>query len=125
MSASFIYEIAKANSQVKALLGGKPRFYGFGEAPPQVTKPYAVWQLVGGFPENLLAGAPNEDTFTVQIDAYADSDVKSREVGIALRTALELSGYVTGYNFEGREPETRLYRFSFTMEFMASREVGS
>lgn len=125
MEITSVFELAKADAGVQALLasGPKTRFYGFGEAPQNVVKPYAIWQLVGGFPENKLAHRPDEDTFTIQIDAYGDKPDDARSVGIALRSALELDGYLTSYNFEGREPDTRLYRFSFTMEFMMPREV--
>lgn len=123
MSANVVYDYAKADATVLGLLGGAAafRFYGFGEAPEKVEVPYAVWQVVGGFPENRLADRPGEDTYTVQIDAYAKNEAEVRTLGEALRFALELDGYVTGYNFEGREPATRLCRYSFTMDFMVSR----
>lgn len=118
-----VFQLAKDDAAVRALLasGAKLRFYGFGEAPEGATQPYAIWQLVGGFPENRLAGVPGMDTFIIQIDAYATREDDAREVAVTLRTALEPHGYLTGYNFEGREPNTRLFRVSFTMEFMESR----
>jgi hypothetical protein len=82
-----------------------------------------VWQLVGGSPENLLAGIPNMDATRVQVDVYADKPSKARVIAIALRDAFEPHGYVTAYNFEIREPDTRLFRFSFSVEFMTPREV--
>jgi hypothetical protein len=123
VSAKVVYNVAKADATVYGLLIGEQgfRFYGFGEAPEKIEAPYAVWQVVGGFPENRLADRPGEDTYTVQIDAYAKTEAKATELGEALRYALELSGYLTGYNFEAREPTTRLCRYSFTMDFMVSR----
>jgi hypothetical protein len=112
-----------ADVDVAALIA--QRFYGFGEAPEKVEKPYAVWQMVGGFPENKLAGIPDEDSFTTQIDAYATKEETARLIAEAIRDALEPHGYVTSYNFEGRDPDTRLCRYSLTMEFMMPRENGS
>jgi hypothetical protein len=124
---SIVFELALASSEVVRLLkkGGSLKVFGFGEAPEQQKPPYAVWQRVGGTPENKLAGVPDEDTFTMQIDAYGNSEDEGRAVGIALRDAFEPAGYVISYNFEGREPITRFYRYSFTVEFMVSREVDS
>lgn len=117
-----LFEIASQSAAVRALLGERPvRFFPFGEAPQNVRTPYGVWQLVSGVPENKLAGAPEEDTYTVQIDAYADSGAQARAVGVALRDSLESSGYVASYNGEGKETDTRLFRFSFSMDLMADR----
>lgn len=123
-----VYQLAAADLDVMAVIGegGKPRLYGFGDAPQGIGKPYAVWQLVGGTPENLLAGIPNMDNYTVQVDAYSSTgEAEARTLGLALRGAFEPHGYVTSYNFEGREPETRLYRYSFTVEFMVPRDTNS
>lgn len=117
-----LFEIASQSAAVRVLLGEKPvRFFPFGEAPQNVRTPYGVWQLVSGVPENKLAGEPDEDTYTVQIDAYADSGAQARAVGAALRDSLESSGYVVSYNGEGKETDTRLFRFSFSMDLMVDR----
>lgn len=117
-----IFQTAAAASAVTNLLGSDPvRFYLFGEADEKTQKPYAVWQTVYGSPENRLAGAPDSDRWGVQIDAYAQSAASARNVAKALRDALEPSGYVVAWNGEHREPDTKLYRYSFTVEFMTSR----
>lgn len=122
-----IFSLATASSDVVALLGkgSTVRLYLFGEAPAQVAKPYVVWQLVGGSPENLLAGVPNLDNYQVQLDVYADSAAVARQVQRALMAAYEPQAYVVSYNFEMREPDTRLYRVCFTVEFMTPRDVSS
>lgn len=121
-----VFGMAVGSSAVLTLLGVTPtRFYMFGEADQNTVTPYAVWQLVYGTPENKLAGVPGEDTFGIQVDAYAKTASEARDVATALRDALEPNGYVVGWNGEGREPETRLFRFSFTIEFMAPRQAGS
>lgn len=122
-----IFSLAVGSADVLALLkkGNTTRFYPFGEAPQGIERPYAVWQLVGGQPENRLATAPSMDTFRIQVDVYADKQSEARAVGDALRDAFEPAGYITGWNFEGRESDTRLFRFSFTVEFMEPRVVSS
>ena len=117
-----IFQLAVASATVKALLGTSPtRFYLFGEADQSTVKPYAVWQQIYGSPENKLAGTPDEDVFGVMVDVYGNSASEVRQIGVALRDAFEPHGYVMSWGNESRELDTRLYRFSFTVEFMVSR----
>ena len=119
-----IFALASSSPEVVALLGkgSTLRLYLFGEATQGVVTPYVIWQLVGGSPENRLAGIPDMDNFRIQLDAYADTAKEAREVGLALSAAVEPHAYVVSWNFEAREPDTRLYRFSFTVEFMTPRD---
>lgn len=117
-----IFELAAESEAVTDLLGSNPlRFYLFGEADQKTPRPYAVWQTVSGSPENLLNETPKGDSWGVQIDAYALTATAARDVGEALRDAFEPAGYVVAWNGEYREPDTKLYRYSFTVEFMTSR----
>jgi hypothetical protein len=117
-----IFALVAAAPAATALLGTSPvRFFLFGEAPQTVTKPYAVWQTVYGSPENKLDGAPDNDRWGVQVDVYADSASGARAVAEAIRDAVEPEAYVVSWNGEFREPDTRLYRYSFTTEFLTPR----
>lgn len=121
-----VYELASASSDVRALLGIKPfRLFLFGEAEERTQKPYAVWQTVYGTPENYLAGIPQLDSWGVQIDVYANKPDEARAVAQALRDAYEPEAYVVSWNGEFRERDTRLFRYSFTLEFMTTRPVVS
>ncbi|TRZ62976.1 DUF3168 domain-containing protein [Pseudomonas alloputida] len=108
---------------VTALLGtgADMRLYSFGEAPEGVAKPYVVWQVVGGSPENYLAGRPDADGFNLQVDVYATTGDKARQVRDAIRDAIELDAYVTRWGVEGRDPETKNYRASFDVDWWVSR----
>jgi hypothetical protein len=117
-----IFALASASADVTALLGLNPvRLYLFGEAEESTPKPYAVWQTVFGSPVNYLAGVPDDDSWGVQIDAYALTAEETRQVAMALRDAIEPYAYVVGWNGEFRERDTRLYRYSFTVEFITER----
>lgn len=122
-----VFSLALSSPDVVSLIGkgSTLRLYLFGEAPQNVVVPYVVWQLVDGSPENRLSGVPDMDNFTVQLDVYADSAKEARQIKDALRDVYEPHAYVVSYNFEAREPDTRLYRFSFTVEFMTPRDVVS
>lgn len=117
-----IFAIAAADTAVQAALGTDPvRFWPFGLAPQDETRPYAVHQLVYGSPENTLACAPASDNFGVQVDAYAKTVTSARAVAAALRDALEPHAYITAWNGESWESATGLYRVSFTVEFQTDR----
>lgn len=100
---------------------GPVRFYQFGNAPQDVIKPYAVWQRVFGAPQNYLAGRPDIDSFSVQIDAYASSADQTRTVAAALRDALEGIGHITSWLGESQDPDTKNYRFTFQLDTWTPR----
>ena len=118
-----IVQACLQSSAVTALLGTGTamRFYSFGEAEQGVAKPYAVWQVVSGSPENYLAGRPDADSITLQVDVYAATGEAARMVRDAIRDAVELDAYVTSWGGEGRDPETKNYRASFDVDWWVSR----
>lgn len=117
-----LFAYAVASPAVVAALGSSPtRFWPFGVAPQDETRPYAVHQLVYGSPENTLSCTPETDSFGIQIDAYARSVSEARTVAAALRDAMEPYGYITAWNGEFWESGTGLYRVGFTVEFLTNR----
>ncbi|MBF8706123.1 DUF3168 domain-containing protein [Pseudomonas putida] len=118
-----IYQLCSQAAAVTALLGtgADLRLYSFGEAPEGVTKPYAVWQLVNGEPENYLAGRPDADGVTLQIDVYGTTGTSVRQVRDAMRDAIELQAYITRWGGEGRDPTTKNYRTSFDVDWIVHR----
>lgn len=119
-----IFSVAAATPAVTALIGTNPvRLYLFGEATQATAKPYAVWQVVFGSPENFLSGVPSTDSYGIQIDVYGNTALQSRNVAKTLRDAFESGdkAYVTAWNGEFKESETNLYRYSFTVEWFVDR----
>jgi hypothetical protein len=122
MPAAPIFSVSVADPGTQALLGTKPhRLYPFGEAPQDVAKPYAVWQLVTGSPENYLAGRPDLDGYTLQVDVYADTGASARAVTDAISHAIELHAYVARWGGESRDAATKLYRSSFDVDWLVPR----
>lgn len=101
--------------------GPELKLYMFGMAPESVQKPYAVWQVVGGSPESYLAGRPDAESHSLQIDVYADSASVARSVLAAIEHAIELNCYVTRYGGESRDPETKSYRSSMDVDWHTYR----
>lgn len=121
-----IFPPVAASTAVQALIGtgaaGNPvRFFPFGRAPQNPTKPYAVWQNISGQPENYLEDLPDTDTFTLQIDVYADTAATAEQVAIAIRNAIEPVAYVTRWGGQSRDPDTQNYRETFDTEWIVYR----
>lgn len=117
-----IFSVCYADSSVTALLGTSPcRLYPFGEGTQKPAKPYAVWQTVGGSPENYINDLPDCDTFLIQVDVYADTAASARSVAVALRDAIEPEAHVTSWRGESKDPETGNYRSSFTVSWIVRR----
>lgn len=117
-----IFEVCAADPAVTSLLGaGLPRLYMFGEAPQSAAYPYAVWQIVGGGPENYLGDRPSIDGHTLQVDVYANTGESARAVGAALRDAIEPHAHITRWGGERRDPATKRYRLSFDVDWWTDR----
>lgn len=117
-----INAVCAADGGVIALLGPSPqRLYAFGDAPQDCLRPYAVWQTVGGDPENYLAGRPDIDGYTLQIDVYATCAKDVRAVAKAIRDAIELKANITRWGGDSRDPETKDYRYSFDVSWLVPR----
>ena len=97
------------------------RIYPHGEAPATVAKPYAVYQMISGTPENYLATRSDMDAYRLQFDVYATTGTAATNGASVIRVALEGSGYVLGLNGVSRDADTNLIRYSFDMEFHNSR----
>ncbi|WP_134943230.1 DUF3168 domain-containing protein [Pseudomonas syringae] len=122
MSYAPIFAVCAADAGVTALLGVSPtRLYPFDDAPEGVAKPYAVWQVITGSPENYLAGRPDVDGFTLQVDVYATTGAQAREVTDAISHAIELKAYVVRWGGERKDTETKLYRSSFDIDWLVPR----
>lgn len=125
MSYPPVFTYAKDSPSVLALLGTNPtRFWPFGTAPQNETRPYAVHQLVYGSPENALSCPADIDLIGIQIDAYGKNVSGVRSIAEALRQAMEPHGHVVSLNGESWEQATGLWRSSFTVEFWADRSAS-
>ncbi|AHG63190.1 tail completion protein gp17 [Advenella mimigardefordensis] len=117
-----VFVTAFASAEVKSRLGSSPcRVYMFGMAPQNVAKPYAVWQVVGGSPENRMDRVPDTDNFQIQIDVYGDSANDTRLSAESLRDAFEPVSHVVAWRGEDRDAETQLYRSSFDVSWFVKR----
>jgi hypothetical protein len=115
-----IYPVLAANPDVTALLGTDTRFYP-DEAPQGVLKPYAVYQIISGNPENYLGDAADIDKVSLQIDVYALDRDESEDIAKVIRAAIEGLCYITAFRSAGKEPETLLYRNILEVDWFEDR----
>jgi hypothetical protein len=116
------FQVCKADPTVQALLGGAlPRIYPFGSAPQEVAKPYVVYQWIGGAPFNMMNCRPDADRASLQVDVYGLTTQSTTTVAKAIRNAIELDSYITGYRGDMRDEETKLYRTSFDVDWLVNR----
>ena len=118
-----VFEICAQSAEVGELLGTAPlRLWPFGDAPQSnATLPYAVWQTITGSPENYITGLPDIDSWTLQVDVYAQTATSARAVARALRDAIEPNAHIIAWRGESIEAETRNYRSSFDVDWFTQR----
>ena len=117
-----MFTVCAASPDVNRLIGGDTlRLYPFGMQDDNVIYPYAVWQNISGSPENYLSRRPDADTFTLQVDVWADTPDEAISVAAALRDAIEPHAYITRWGSQDIDSETRRYRYSFDVDWVVMR----
>lgn len=117
-----IFSKVAANAACTALLGKNPtRFWAYGMAPEDETRPYVVHQLVSGQPINHLSCRPSADEQTLQVQCYAKTDKTCRQVLQAVADVVEQMGYITGWINDGIDKDTRLFSRGFFADFITPR----
>tara|TARA_R110001606_G_scaffold68797_1_gene157164 strand:+ start:11139 stop:11516 length:378 start_codon:yes stop_codon:yes gene_type:complete len=121
-----IFQAVAASAAATAFLGNSPtRLWPFGDAPEPTESgyalPYAVWQTVSGSPENYINQVPDIDAYTIQVDVYALTGSSARATAEALRDAIEPHAHIVGWRGESREKDTKLYRYSFDVDWLVKR----
>lgn len=114
-----LYAVLMDSSAVTNIIGN--RCYPFGEAVQDTAKPYVVWDVIGGLPDNNLSNAPSVDSITIQVDCYHQSPVGIEALADAVRQALEAVAHITGYPVNEREPDTKLYRIALQLDWWYTR----
>lgn len=117
-----IFQIFADDSSVADIFGAPVRIYPFGEATQPVTKkPYAVWQIIGGSPENSMGDVPDADSFSIQLDVYAESVSDALSAAKILRDTVEPHAHVVAYGPTVKDHDTGLYRYCFDIDFKIRR----
>lgn len=117
-----LFPILNASAPVKALLGSNPlRVFPWGRAPQNVAKPYVVYGVYNGNPENYISNAPDIDNKGTQIDIYADTGASAESVFSAIRGALEPYAHMTSFATPNLDADTNLYTGRMEFDFWDER----
>ena len=117
-----IFSTCAAVGAVTVLFGTSPvRFWPFSSAPQDASMPYAVWQIIGGSPENYLGQVPDIDRFSLQVDVYATTGSAAQSAAAALRDAIEPHAHITAWRGGDRDAVTKTFRVSFDVEWIIER----
>lgn len=117
-----LFEILNASNPVKVLLGSNPlRVFPWGRAPQNVAKPYAVYAVYNGLPENYLAQAPDIDNKGTQINIYAATAASLENCFEAVRDALEPHAHMTSFASPDQDADTNLYSCRMEFDFWDER----
>jgi len=117
-----LFSIVAADGTVQSLFGSNPvRVLPFGSADEKTPLPYAVWQTIGGSPENYLGDTPDMDSFLTQIDVYAKTASTARNGAEALRDAIEPHAHIVSWRGESKDQTTGNFRHSFDINFLTAR----
>jgi hypothetical protein len=117
-----VFQVCAANAGVQAALGNNPvRLFPAFDEQRFTDRPYAIFQITGGSPENYISNVPDIDSWSVQFDVYAPTLDGARGAAQALRDAIEPVAHISFWGGEIREPDTTLYRYLFTVDWWHSR----
>lgn len=126
-----LYQVAPINSVLRAspdlLAIVDPRNDGVsgvyqGLAPEGYGRPYAVWGVGFGQPENLMGEPPLEDDQRINVDLYAADQPTARKMMQFAVAACETIGDIVGgpfYLYDG--DSTKLHRWTFDVSVWQKR----
>lgn len=117
-----LFEILNASVSAKMIFGSNPmRVYPWGKAPQNVTRPYAVYGVFNGLPQNYLDCVPDIDNKGTQVDIYADDPDEAEQAAIVVRSVLEPHAHMISYSTINQDDETELYGFRLEFDFWETR----
>jgi len=114
-----VFDILTAAPDVTTLV--QTRVYGSGQAVQDTSKPYVVWSVPAGAPENTLSELPTVDRQVVQVDCYSKEEKQVKQLAIAVRNALEPHCHMTQHLANEREFDTKLFRVALQFDYFLNR----
>lgn len=113
-----VQQTLEAASAVTAIVGS-----GIYQAqvPEDQTRPCVVWAIVTAIPGNNLSCLPEYDDQRVQVDCWSRDQTIARQLGEAVRDALESVTHVVFGPWNSFDAESKLFRWSMDCAFLDSR----
>lgn len=111
-----LFETVSVNAAVQASLGSSPcRVYPI-EAEEKTVKPYAVYNFSGD-PELYVNQNPDITLFAISIDVIGDNPTQVMSAAEDLRNAIEGVAHVISISLAGRDPDTKDYVYTMTVDW--------
>lgn len=119
MIADIVYPALSGHAPLAAIAGARIHRDYAGDAP---VAPYVVWSLLATVPANHLSSTPPADRYSVAVDVFSADRAQSDALLVAARDAMEAIGRMTsGPQSLGRDPDTKLFRYTFTVDVFLNR----
>ena len=118
-----IFTLCELSTACQSLLGDSTRLrvFPFGLAPQNGDRPYAVWQVISGVPNNHLGDIPQSDIMVITVECYAKTIDTARQVAAAIRDAIQTECYITAWRGDNFDDDTGLFVVSFDAEWVVPR----
>lgn len=120
MIASIVYPALSGHAPLAALVGARIFRDFAGDAP---AAPYVVWSILATVPSQSVARfAAYADRYSVAVDVFSTDRAQSDALVVAARNAMETIGKLSsGPQSLGFDAETRLFRYTFTVDVFVNR----
>ncbi len=119
MIADIVYPALSGHAPLAAIAGARIHRDYAGDKP---DAPYVVWSLLATVAGNHLSGPPLSDRYSVSVDVFSTDRAQSDVLLVAARDAMEQIGRMTsGPQSLGRDPDTKLFRYTFTVDVFLNR----
>ncbi len=115
-----IHAVMQGSAAVRAQLGNPIRFY-YGSAPATPVHPYAVWDVVGGDPFNMLSETPPADGWRVRITVWGATLTQANAAAVAMRDEIERRGSIESHNPSPDDDDTGTFGISFDARLLSLR----
>ena len=120
MMVPLIQVILQESQAVRAHLGDPIRVWPK-RAPQDAAYPYAVWEVVGGSPTQMLSESPPADGWRVRLTVWGKSLTQANNAAVAIRDEVERRGSLEGYNPTPDDDDTGAAGISFDVRLLQLR----
>lgn len=119
MIPNMVYPALAGHAPLSTIVGARIHRDYAGDSP---AAPYVVWSVLATVPSGQIAGRPRADRYSVAVDVFSKTPAQSDAMVIAARDAMEAIGELSsGPQSLGYDPETQLYRYTFTVDVFKNR----
>lgn len=120
MMVPLIQVILQESQAVRAQLGDPIRLWPK-RAPQDAAYPYAVWEVVGGSPTQMVSEPPPADGWRVRMTVWGKNATQANDAAVSIREEVERRGSLEGYNPTPDDDDTGSFGISFDVRLLQLR----